>query len=126
MDNYKVFTWTARFAAGPSFDISFIALTSDEARVGLFKQFEEIKQARQMDAGEIPPIYFKPRIHTDFLSEQDSAGLLNFTEDMKIDVEHTDDDDNVCTESDTLGNYIKHNSPTSRPLNLASIIINSF
>jgi hypothetical protein len=125
MDSYKIFTWTAWLPTGQSFDISFIALTSDEARVGLFKQFEEIKQARQMDAGEIPPIYFKPRIHTDFVSDNDSVNLLDFTEDKEIYIRYTDDD-NEWFKRITLGDYIKHNLPISRPLNLASITINPF
>jgi hypothetical protein len=114
MDNYKLFTWTAGLPHGPSFDISFIALTADEAHTGLFKQFEEIKAARLMDKGELEPIYFKARIHTEFISDMLDVNLLDFTEDMEL--------DNGCP----LGEYILYTSPDVRDLNLARIMINTF
>ena len=114
MENYKLFTWHAQLFCGPSFDISHIALTADEARAGIFKQFEEISQARLMDAGKIPPIYFKPRIHTDFTTDYIGVDLLSFTHDTPL-------ENNIL-----LGDYITDYSPEIRPLNLARITVNSY
>jgi hypothetical protein len=114
MENYKLFTWTAQIFCGPSFEVSHIALTADEARAGIFKQFDEIKQARLMDEGKIEPIHFKPRIHTDFTTDYIGVGLLGFTHDTPL-------ENNIL-----LGDYITHNSPEIRPLNLTRIMVNSY
>jgi hypothetical protein len=114
MNSYKLFVWTAQLLHGPSFDVSFIATTVDEARDGLLGQLEEIKQARRMDAGEIPPVHFEPRIHTDFMSDVIGVGLLDFTEDTELE------------DGTSLGDHIMLKMPYIRPLNLASIMVNSY
>jgi hypothetical protein len=114
MENYKLFTWNLQLFCGPSFEISHIALTADEARTGIFKQFEEISQARLMDEGKIEPIYSKPRIHTDFMTDAIGVGLLDFTHDTPL-------ENNIL-----LGDYITDNPPEIRPLNLTRIMVNSY
>jgi hypothetical protein len=114
MNNYKLFNWHAQLFCGPSFDISYIALTVDEARAGIFKQFEEISQAFRMDAGKILPIYTEPCIHTEFITDTMDVNLFSFTQDT------------VLENGTLLGRYIMFTSPSIRPLNLARIMVNSY
>jgi hypothetical protein len=114
MDNYKLYTWTAELFKGPVFEVSFIAPTVEAARQGIFAQFHEIKQAIRMDLGEIPPVYFERRIHTDFFSDEPHLGLFDFTEETEL------------VSGELLGQYITRIEPEVRQLNLARILVNPF
>jgi hypothetical protein len=67
-----------------------------------------------MDLGEIPPVYFERRIHTDFFSDQPHLSLFDFTEDTEL------------KSGELLGEYITRIEPEVRQLNLARILVNPF
>jgi hypothetical protein len=114
MENYKLFNWTAQLFCGPSFVISYIALTVDDARAGIFKQFEEISHVLRMDTDKIQSIYTKPCIHTEFMTNTIGVDIFSFTQNT------------VLEDGTLLGRHIMFTLPTIRPLNLAYIMVNSY
>jgi hypothetical protein len=109
METYKLYTWSTKLLHGPSFHISFVATTVEEARKGLLAELYEIKKTFIWHVHR-PGMDIMDPSRTELISD-DFVDIADFTEDTKLE------------SGELLAQYITRIEPCTSSFKRARILV---